>query len=319
MPEDPLEPYRAWLQDSLAPVVRGWRSDAVERRYQQATDELIQRTADDEASVHYAQACPVPGVDHTHYRLRELTLDGGVSLLAGVHFRGMSTSYPFVGVFAQSRWLAANEMSRAHSALMSEFAVFSPRASWWWLPAHREVPPVPALTFDQHLVMGALEEIRKTPALPLPAGWDLRQIAATDEVSQAFADLYRSFHVARPELEQAVVATGTAALVDCAEAGGLYGCFDGSELVGLVALKADARYSVDAWLMWDIILARQHCGRGLGPVLQRATLDRLDVSHAPFIAGTINCRNLPSLCTALRVGRQIVGTWVFIRARAPGL
>lgn len=313
MSEHLLEAYRAWLQDSISPVVRGWCPEAVRRRYHRATGELIQRTTDDDASRRYADACPVAGVDHTLYRLRELTLPNGVSVLAGAHFRGQSTRYPFVGLFAQSRWLGAEEMAAAHGVLMDEFSVFSPRASWWWIPVHRELPQLAAVTPDQHLVMGSLEEIRRAAPWPLPPRWALRRLDATTEVSEAFADLYRSFHIARPDLEEGVQPTTPGALVDCAEANGLYGCFSGTDLAGVVAAKPDSQYGVDAWLMWDIVLARQYCGKGLGPILQRAVLERLDIARAPLVVGTIDARNLPSLRTALRVGRQIVGTWIFIR------
>src|SRR5262245_28073729 len=119
-----LEAYRSWLEESISPVVRGWCPDAVRRRYEQATEAFIVRTRDDAASRRYAQACPVAGVDHTRYRLREVALPDGIRLLAGVHFRGQSTDYPFVGVFAQSRWLTPNETAAAHAALLREFAVF---------------------------------------------------------------------------------------------------------------------------------------------------------------------------------------------------
>lgn len=128
MAEQPLERYRAWLSESLHPLVRGWCSDAVRRRYEEASAQFQLRTANEEHSRSYAALCPVPGVDHSSYRLRELSLPGGVSLIAGIHFRGRSTDYPFVGVFAQSRWLATTELATAHAALMREFAVFSPRA-----------------------------------------------------------------------------------------------------------------------------------------------------------------------------------------------
>jgi len=319
MSERQLEPYRAWLQDSVPLVVRGWCPAAGQRRYQQASDELIERTTDDAASRRYAEACPVAGVDHTRYRLRELTLPHGVRLLAGVHFRGQCSHYPFVGVFAQSRWLTTGETAAAHAALLSEFSVFAPRATWWWLPAGKDLPELAGVTPDQHLVMGSLDEIRRIPASPLPPHWVLRRLDSASEVSTAFADLYRSFHSARPDLEEAVPATKLEALVDCAEAEGLYGCFAGGDLMGVVAVKPDTQYSVDAWLMWDIVLARPYCGKGLASILQRAVLDRLDAARAPLVVGTINARNLPSLRTALRVGRQVVGTWMFMEVEAASI
>jgi hypothetical protein len=195
--------------------------------------------------------------------------------------------------------------------LIKEFSVFSPRATWWWVPSGRAVPELPARSADQHLVIGSLEDIRKTRASPLP--WLLRRIGHASEIDTAFAQLYQNFHRARPDLEKAVPKTRLDALLECAQADGLYACFAGADLVGVMALKPDAQYGVDAWLIWDIVLARNYCGKGLAPVFQRAVLDRLDITRAPLVAGTINARNLPSLRTALRVGRRIVGTWFFIR------
>src|SRR4051812_24685661 len=153
MSEQPLEQYRAWLADSLHPLVRGWCSDAVHRRQEEASAQFQLRTANEEHSRRYAALCPVLGVDPGSYRLRELSLPGNVGLIAGIHFRGQSTSYPFVGVFAQSRWLSTAELAATHAALMREFAVFSPRASRWWAPNAEHAPKLSAARADLHLVM----------------------------------------------------------------------------------------------------------------------------------------------------------------------
>lgn len=307
-----LEQYHAWIRDSVGEVVRTWAPDAVRRRSEAMSAEFVRRTTDDAASRRYATACPVAGVDHTLYRLRELTLPSGARLLAGVHFRGQALDYPFVGVFAQSHWLSSEEMADTHAALLREFSVFAPRATRWWLPAGRELAPLLPVTPDQHLVLGSLDEIRSIPAPPLPSEWRLRRLGSASEIEAKFADLYREFHRARPDLARAVPPTTTEELEQCARGGVLDACFAGAELVGVVAAKPDAQYGVDAWLMWDIVLARKYCGQGLAPIVERAVLDRLDAARAPFVAGTIDAKNLPSLRTALRVGRRVVGSWVFL-------
>jgi hypothetical protein len=312
MSEQPLEPYRAWLADSVHPLVRGWCSEAVQRRQEEARAQFQLRTANEEHCRRYAALCPLPGVDPGSYRLRELSLPGGVSLIAGIHFRGRSTAYPFVGVFAQSRWLTTEETAAAHAALMREFAAFSPRASRWWAASDDHVPKLATARADLHLVMGSLSEIRTTPATALPGHWKLRRLASASKVGGAFRELYRSFHGARPDLAESVQPASLDDLEDCAKAEGLYACFSGTEVVGIVASKPVAQYSVAAWLIWDIVLARQYCGMGLAPVVQRAVLDHLDPTRAPLVVGTIDAHNLPSLRTALRVGRQVVGTWTFI-------
>lgn len=310
----PLQSYRVWLEDSISPVERGWCPEVVKARYQQALEEFVERTTDDEASRRYAKSCPLPGVDHSLYRLREITISKSITLLAGVHFRSLSTKFPFVGVFAQSRWLAASELVEAHGTLMKEFSMFAPQASWWWSRPGRDIVALPASRPDQHLVMGSLDEIARNAASPLPLGLLLRRIDSTEEVVATFESLYDDFHAARPELKESVPPASQDAIADCARASGLFGCFTKSGVVGLVAAKPDTVHGVATWLMWDIVLARQYCGRGLAPIIQRAVLDRLDRARSPLIAGTIDARNLPSLHTALRVGRQIVGTWTFLSA-----
>lgn len=308
-----LERYRAWLEDSVSPSVRAWFPDAVRRRCEEASAEYLRRTFDEEGSLRYARACPVAGVDHHLYRLRELSLPCGATVLAGIHFRGLATSFPFVGVFAQSRWLASAEMKEAHAALVSEFAVFSPRVSCWWSPVDEHIPRLAMASADSLLVMGSLAEIRSQPAGALPGEWRLQRCSSVSDVGEAFSQLYQHFHRARPELAEAVPAAPLGALEECAKAQGLYACFAGAEVVAVVAAKPEAQYAVDAWLMWDIVLARQYCGKGLAPLLQRAVLDRLDSSRAPLVVGTIHAQNQPSLRTALRVGRRVVGTWTFLR------
>jgi len=313
MPAQTLERYRDWLAESLCPRVRAWYPDAVRRRHEEASAQYLRRTTDEEYSRRFAQACPVAGVSHQLYRLRELTLTCGASLIVGIHFRGQATSYPFVGVFAQSRWLTTEELAVAHAALMREFRAFSPRASWWWSSVDEHTPKLASARADLLLVMGSLAEICSTPAGVLPREWSLRQLDSASEVGTAFLDLYRGFHEARPDLAEAVPAAPLDALEACAQAQGLYACWAGMEIVGVVAAKPVAQYGVDAWLMWDIVLARQYCGKGLAPLLQRAVLERLDQRRAPFVVGTIDARNVPSLHTALRVGRHVVGTWTFIQ------
>lgn len=304
--------YHPWFRDSVAEALRAWCPSSVEQRVVLAKAEFTQRTTSDEFMQRYAAACPVAGVEQTRYRLREVSLSTGATLLAGVHFRGRAMSFPFVGVFAQSRWLSAEETAFAHRTLISEFAEFRPRATWWWRPVHVAACAGPGVTVDQHLVMGALEEIRRVPASALPTGWRVRPLDMDQQIADVFTVLYQGFHQARPDLATVVPVSELESLAECAKAGGLFGCFDGAQVVAIVALKPDARYAAPAWLVWDSVLAREHCGQGLAPRVQRAVLDRLDPSQAALVAGTIAAANLPSLRTALRVGRQIMGSWAFI-------
>ena len=312
MTDHPLSKYRAWFEDSISPSMRGWNSEAVANRYSEALAQYQERTVNSEAAQRYAKACPVPGAAASLYQLQEVRVANNISLLAGIHFRGMSTEYPFVGVFAQSRWLSASEVLTAHETLQRQFSVFSPRASWWWTTPDKDFSALEGARHDQHLVAGSLEELSLSTAPALPSGWRLQRLSTAREVVSDYEEFYRAFHAARPDLKEAVQVTRLEDLEECAQASGLFACWQGSELVGLVAAKPEQGYGVNAWVMYDILLARMYCGQGLAPVLQRAVLDRLDRSQAPLVLGTIDATNLPSLNTALRVGRKIVGNWSFL-------
>ena len=141
----------------------------------------------------------------------------------------------------------------------------------------------------------------------MPDTWELRQVFHAPEIAAAFEELYANFRVARPDLARHVQVADREDLQECADTGGMFCCFNGSELVGLVAAQPQDQFGVRAWTMWEIVPARPHCGRGLGPALQRAAPERLDTNKASLVIGAIHHRNQPSLRTALRVGRRSVG------------
>src|SRR5690606_15076972 len=120
-------------------------------------------------------------VESDAYGLREVRLDAENAVLAGIHFRGMQTAWPFVGVFAQSRVFMPDERAAIHSALIAEFSAFAPRASWWWVSGpSAEVHNGRA---DQHLVMGRLDELAPRTAAELPESWRLQRIDVAEQVT----------------------------------------------------------------------------------------------------------------------------------------
>ncbi|MFT7486002.1 MAG: hypothetical protein ACI9F9_001855 [Candidatus Paceibacteria bacterium] len=307
--------YQAWLTDSVDKQLSTWAPTAAADRVEEAQRELTERTTSDSSSRGYADACPVAGVEHEKYRLRDIELPCGASLIAGIHFLGTRVQEPFVGVFAQSQWLEEEALRAAHLQLMEEFKAFTPKSSWWWTCSERDLGCIEQQEVDQHLVAGSLAEIRTHERLELPPEWDFRQLQSVDEIARPFEELYMDFHRARPDLESHVQIAALENLQECADAGGLFCCFEGSDLAGLVAAQPQMAFGVNAWTVWEIVLARPHCGRGLAAPFQRAALDCLDMDKASIVIGTIHAKNLPSLKTALRVGRRIVGRWTFLGQR----
>jgi len=291
-----------------------WAPSAPSAFFEEAQAEYHERRTSDTSSRGYAEACPVAGVEHDAYRLREIELGDGASLIAGIHFLGSQVKQPFVGVFAQSCWLEGEALRAAHLQLLKEFEAFNPQASWWWTPSGKQLCEQQPAKVDQHLVAGSLHEIRRVPALGLPASWELRQLSSAAEIDEPYRQLYADFHGARPDLEGHVEMAGQEDMQECADMGGLFCFFEGSQLIGLVAAQPEQKFGVRAWTMWEIVLARPYCGRGLAPAMQRVVLDNLDMDQAALVIGTVHGKNLPSLKTALRVGRRIVGCWTFLRS-----
>ena len=309
-----LEACRAWCRASVDVYVEQLDPGSEARRFDALVHRVHRARTDDAWSKNYAFHCPVPGVDHRAYRIREIDFGDGRVVWAGIHFLGGDSAFPFVGVTAQSRWLCGSVLRDVHHALLSEFSMFAPRATWWQTTPAHELRGAPDVVGDQHLVLGAMETIRATTVPALPGAWALVPERNAHAIMRDYNAFYDEFHAAHPELRERVTRVSASDLDDCARAGALIRLVVRDRTMGLIGARPAELAGARVHEMVTIVLHRSLWGQSRAASFERAFVDRLNPTSASIVAGTIADANQPSWRTALRVGRRIVGGWAFVMA-----
>ena len=184
------------------------------------------------------------------------------------------------------------------AVLCAAFADFAPTAARWF----DAVPPGRA---DQHLVAERLTALQAAPR-PRHFG-DLRLRPATAAVHARYAAMVARLSPA----QRALTAKETPqSLTTCAAAGALFTAEVDGLLAGLIAARPEPLLGLPAWVVVAEVLDAPFRGRGLGPAIQRHLVERLPGDG--WLWGTIAAGNAPSLRTAARVGRRVIGGWGFI-------
>ena len=264
-------------------------------------------------------ACPCKGAIANDYHLRELRLPDDLSILAGIHFYGSAKLFPFVGVYAQSREIAQEELQQVVDQLINEFAVFEPTCVQLWSPGRagdlRQFEPSNTVTGDSRFVVGCLAEIDAIPpppGLPAGAGEVSLEVDPGLDCYEGYREIYDEFLADNPQWHSRLEIENRESLQECANCGGLYQGLINREFAGLIAARPGRYRGVPGWLIIDEVLAKPFRGRGFAPTMQRKFLDQLDSRECDLVMGTIDDNNHPSLRTAMRCGRVDAGGQVFV-------
>ncbi len=290
------------------PIIHGVRMDCDGAGY---VRQLVEHADDLNYLRSYREACNVAGASPEDYAPRLVRLNDGCTAIAGIHFRGLDTDFPFIDISACDGDLPENIDVEC---VTNEFEFFRPRAIRLWV-ATWERPPKDA-TEDLLVLASPI-----SPLLSFPAPPHIERVRIEpDERLDYFDDyraLYRELNGTAPELAGIVAPEDHATLASCAQAGGFSRVLIDGRRAGFIAARPGSYRCWKGWEMIDEILAAEFRGCGFAPAMQFAFLHTLDLQRSSSIFGTIASRNLPSIMTARRVGREVVETGYFIRTRFP--
>lgn len=254
----------------------------------------------------YYDACPVAGAQPHEYAPRPVQLSDGHTAIAGIHFRGLSLDFPFIDLSACDGSLPEDIDV---GCVADQFERFRPRALRLWI-ARGERPPHDGV--EDLLVLAS----PISPLLALPAPPHIERIRIEPDPTldsyDDYRELYDRLHASSPELAQLVAPEDHTMLAACSQAGGFFRVLVDGRRAGYIAARPGSFRCWKGWEMIDETLTTEFRGCGLAPAMQFAFLRALDQQRAPSIFGTISSRNLPSIMTARRVGREVVETGYFI-------
>lgn len=296
----------------LHPAIRRWHSVRTARsNWDQVLRAEVALFARPGVLEKYAAACPVAGAVPADYGIRLLPCPGSGRVLAGIHFYGLDSSRPFVHVSGADFEIGPASVERLAHLVREVFATFRPGRMRVWVdggdPPLRQLP---GTEVDQWVIAGHRGEFGKK-ALPARSG----QVSLVRDPGigsfDHFEGCFRAFLDGHPGRASWLQPAGRSDLEECEEAGGYFRvCIEG-EPGGWIAARPGRIGPLTGWEMVEEFIEDRFRGQGFAAAMQRAFLEALP-GEDQVVFGTIDARNGASLATARRVGRELIGGYLFL-------
>lgn len=302
---------------ALAPELKDWVPERVLR--ERLTGFLVMqlgRLTDRRFGESFRQSCPVEGTVAEDYRQKVLHV-GDARLLCGIRFKGLQVDWPFVELVASDQPLPPGPaLDAALETIAGAFTAFSPR----WLRIHR---PEGGEGFeryevreDQRVVAAPLAQLLE---LPRPEGFERLESrrCRSLEFFPRYRAAYEEFLEACPQLRDEVGLSTRDELARCLDQGVVCEVTIEGQWAGMVAAGWEQEGPLAGWCIQEEVLVGRWRGQGLGAALQRHLIERLAPRQHALVHGTIHDTNVPSLRTALRVGRRSLWRYTFLGLPTP--
>jgi L-amino acid N-acyltransferase YncA len=284
----------------------------------------LSRVADESFARGYRDAVALDiDADLLSWSNRILTLDDGAGwALAGIRFRGMDVSKPFVDVIACTQAPTRAGLLEVAAGVARAYAAFRPLCTRFAVPDADGFMKLldagfgPGSAIDMQIVAGLVRQLRAARRV---ATYERVELKAGDPA--LLADLARNIYadLAAEHPATALWATPESAdlLEECAHTGLLFDvAVDGRPAGVAAALREDA-HGMTGFVVQEIALDGAHRGQGLGPAVLQRLVDRLPDRGSDVLWGSIHPDNVSSMRNALRVGRRPVGAYAWVTP--PGL
>ena len=301
----------AALCEHAAPAVKRWYGpEALAQNLDERVASLFERALNLDLAHEYAKYFPLPGTLPGDYRNLAFELpELGLQLMTGIRFRALDVARPFVEIAWQSRPFrdeaelieVTTRVARAYACMRPQFVQFFDSLSRPFDP--RECTTV---SVDRYLIAGLVCDVARGDGVQKLSEVSLRPVSP-DEIYEAYTETYAAFHREKPFLAGDVQAESKQSLAECAEEGSLFGVLVSGTEAGVAALRKETSDGLAGYCVVELLLAAGFRGRGLAPAIHVQCCRLLSAAPGAALFGTIAGRNVPSLRTALRAGRQVVG------------
>ncbi|MEM7262545.1 MAG: hypothetical protein AAF488_11190 [Planctomycetota bacterium] len=321
LPRVTFEPYEI---ERLSPLVAtGLDPSEIPSLVAPEIDRDVARMHDEEFAATFHKYCPIDGATSEDYRRRLVSLPATddrapLTVIVGIRFLGGDTAHPFVEVERRSRALTrVDDLNALRAHALEPLSVFSaPKLRLFLTPEEETrlagIPSEP----DLRWVVGRIEHLR---SLRPPSTKSKIELRPPEDLS--FYERYEAAHteVARtfsPLMQASVRLESRKSLQQALDDHALFELWEGDTWSGIIAAVRGTGLGLPGFEVYEELLAENVRGRGIAAGVQRSFLDRLPSRADDFLFGTILAENLPSLRTALRVGRTDLGGFHFFDSEA---
>lgn len=308
--------------DWLGERVRSWSDDAsLESSLAPSSADIVEMLGNAEFGAQIRDMVGLPVEDPLAWANREIRVGEDDWAVASIRFRRRDISKPFVDVAASSLPPTLDALGGIADAVMPEFAAFSPLCMRITAPDPRRLLAgidggafEHSSSVDQWIVAGLVDDLRRRPRAARYDDVRLEPVTA-EEAAPAVRAMYESPQAVRPESSQWAAPASADELEPCEEERTLFAALLDGERIGVVAVAREADHGLTGFCVQEIVLDAAHRGQGLAAAMEQRLVDELAAaphSDSDTLWGTIHPDNAPSLRTALSVGREIVGGYVWL-------
>lgn len=321
-PEALLSRLAAAKLAAMSMRVRGWCDEpALVRRIRHDLSEEVDRVTDPSFAASLREQCPFNGVTNiAAYKNRVLQLEDGALVLTGIRFRGRDLAKPFVDVIAAEGAFDADRLNAIAAQVEARWTEFRPLCARFLLPDNIDLDWArlgPRSRPDLHVVAGRLDDLRSRPLAPTAPHVMLRRpdnLGFFDRYTKVYADLFAS----HPKHREYNLPEDKDALAQALHEGLLFQVLVDDRWAGIVSALPEAPAGLIGFTVQEMLLDEAHRGQGFGPAMQQRLIEHLSGQDDAVLAGTIHAENVASLASALRVGRDIVATYVWVTPARTG-
>lgn len=248
--------------------------------------------------------CPVEGARVNDYMLRHLQLAAGFDVLAGIRFRGLDLSRPFVAILHRSKgFVDSNQLRLVMDRLTQEFAIFSPKAVLFYCSSVSDEYVPDAEAADKRILMGAIEDIASIPVDP---SLTIKQANELD-FYERYRDEYAVVEKNSPDYLRAETAESEEDMKLYVQNDLTYKVYMRGEHAGVFIITKHTFLGAEGYYVIENLLFEKFRGHRLADSLQSAVARELSALGGKLLFGSIYPSNLPSYRAALRSHRVDVG------------
>lgn len=301
----------------VAPILHQWyAADELRTQFREAMRGSVERVFSDDLAALFRQHARVPGVETDDaYKNRVLDVPHLGTVLAGIRFRALDLSRPFVDVVAHTApLLDAAGLLEATTFLRKQFAPFAPRHVQFFVPAGRVLDEggFPSGThWDDHVIAGLLATLRAQPA---PR--DLDRVALRVPTDLGFYSRYvqefEALYAQRPQHRDFARIEAEEDLAEYLEQGLLFEVEVDGTWAGVVAATRSTEHGMRGFVVIEMFLDAAHRGGGLGPAVGRQLIEHLPAQVGDVLYGTIHHENVAARRSGLHGGREDIGAFFWV-------
>lgn len=257
-----------------------------------------------------AEYFKIPGTTPEDYSERLFEVGSKKAALAGIRHLSGDVKRPFVAIQTNYQVQTLDDLMPLAKIVRQEFSTFKPMDLNFWVNPQSEISTDlhRTLSPSQMYVASRLNNIGLS--FKNPSSIKLTPIK-DDSYREWYKEQYREFHADHPNLAPWVPINDVEEMLDAINDGLLFFASINGERIGMIGGKSESLLGEPAVYMLELLIPRPHKGKGLASMMQRQFLHELD-GKFDLVWGTIDAKNLPSMKTALRVGRKIVRNEYFV-------